>query len=199
MKLGLVTFALLCGASGGALADPERDRIGTDRATANAKLAEQQRECATRFIVAACLDDARTEHRDALKRLRQQELQLDEAKRRAAVEGRRKAIAEKAQPAQARASDALPDAPKVQMRRERPAASEPAARLDDSPTPRTPRAAASDPSRSEVEQREQWEQQQFEARRREAQAHRDAVAQRNALRAARGKVAAPLPVPSAPR
>ena len=196
MKLGLVTFALLCGASGGALADPERDRIGTNRATANAKLAEQQRECATRFIVAACLDDARTEHRDAFKRLRQLELQLDEAKRRAAAEGRRNAIAEKAHPAQARASDALPDAPKVQMRLERLAVSEPATRLDDSPTPSAPRAAASDASRSAVEQREQ---RQFEARRREARAHRDAVAQRNALRAARAKIAAPLPVPSAPR
>lgn len=194
MKSGLVTLMLLCVALGGALADSEHDRIGAERAAANAKLAAQQRECATRFIVAACLDDARTEHRDASKRLRQQELQRDEAKRRAAAEGRRKAIAEKAQPAPARASDVAPDAPKVRMRRERPAASDPAARLDDSPTPRAPRDDVSGSSRSAVEQREQ---QQFEARQREAQAHRDAVAQRNALQAARGKVASPLP--STPR
>ena len=196
MKPGLVTLVLLCAASGGALADPEHDRIGAERAAANAKLVEQQRECATRFIVAACLDDARTEHRDSSKRLRQQELQLDEARRRAAAEGRRNAIAEKAQPAQARASDVAPDSPKVRMRRERSAASEPAARLDDNPMPRAPRGDVSGPSRSAIEQREQ---QQFEARQREAQAHRDDVKQRNALRSARGKVAAPLPVPSAPR
>lgn len=196
MKLVPVTFALLCAASGGALADPERDRIGVDRAAANAKLAEQQRECATRFIVAACLDDARTAHRETLQRLRQQELKLDEAKRQAAAEGRRKAIADKAQPAQARASDAPPDAPRVRMRRAGPAASDAELRLDQSPAPRAHQAAASSPSRSAAEQRQQ---QQFEARQREAQAHRDAVAHRNAQRAASGKVAAPLPVPSAPR
>ena len=196
MKLGLMTFVLLCAASGGALADPESDRIAAERAAANAKLAEQQRECATRFIVAACVDDARTAHRETLQRLRQQELQLDEARRHAAAEGRRKAIAEKALPPQARASDATPDAPKVRMRRAAPAASDAEGRPDEGPASRVPPPAASGASRSAVEQSQR---QKFEARQREAQAHREAVASRNALRAARGKVAAPLPAASAPR
>lgn len=199
MNLRLLGFALLCGVSLGARADAEHERIAAERAAANTKLAEQQRECATRFLVAPCLEDARTENRATLARLRQRELQLDEAKRRATAEARRKAIAEKAEAQQARASDAAPEPPRVRVRRAPQAAPLPAGRASDSVAPRLPGGAEPGADRAALEQRNQ---QKFEARQRETRAHREAVERRNAQRAAKGKVAAPLPVPegaSAPR
>jgi hypothetical protein len=136
MMLRLLTLALLCGVSLGARADAEHERIAAERAAANAKFAEQQRECAARFIVATCVEEARTENRATLARLRQRELQLDEARRRATAEARRKAIAEKAEGQQARASDAAPEAPRVRVRRAPQPA--PASRASDSPAPRLP-------------------------------------------------------------
>ena len=198
MMVRLFTLALLCGVSLGARADTENERIAHERAAANAKLAEQQRECATRFIVATCVEDARTEHRATLARLRQRELQFDEAKRRATAEARRKAIAEKAEAQQARASDAAPEAPRVRVRRAPQPAPVPASRTPERLAPRLP-GSGSGADRAATERRNE---QKFEAMQRDAQAHRQAVERRNAQRAAKGKVAAPLPIPegaSAPR
>lgn len=195
MKLRLLGLALLYGASMGALADPEHDRITRGRAAANAVLAAQERDCATRFIVASCVEAARTGHRESLRELRQQALQLDEGRRRAATEARRKAIADKAQAQQVRASDAAPDAPRVRTRRA--PSGQPAGATPDA-VPHAQAASETGASRRAVEQRSQ---EKVEAGQREAQAHRDAVERRNAERAARGTVAAPLPAGggSAPR
>ncbi|HZT56214.1 MAG TPA: hypothetical protein VFA35_08315 [Burkholderiaceae bacterium] len=197
MTRRLLGFALLCGISFGAVADREHDRIASDRVAADAKLAAQEHACATRFVVASCVEDARTAHREALNKLRQQELQLDEGRRRAAAEARRNAIAEKAQAQQARASEATNDAPRVRVRRAPAAASAAVDRPDAGAAPHRPSASANangkataGADRSAVEQRHR---ESFEARQREAQAHRDAVLRRNAERAAKGKVAAPLP------
>ncbi|MEP7100875.1 MAG: hypothetical protein ABI781_10215 [Burkholderiales bacterium] len=187
MKLRLLGFALLCGASAGALADAEHDRLASERAAANAKLAEQRRECETRFIVAPCLEDARNDNRATLAQLRQQELKLDEGRRRAVAEARRKAIADKAEAQQGRASDPAPDAPRVRVRREPPAA--PVARAIEAPAAHAPSSVT---DQSSLEQRNQA---RFDAHAREAQAHRAAVARRNAQREAQGKAATPLPVP----
>lgn len=194
MKIRLLGLALLCGAAFGVRADAEHERIAGERASVNAKLIEQERECAGRFIVAACVADARTNHREALKKLRQQELQLDEGRRRAVAEARRKTLADKAQAQQARASDPAPDAPRVRVRR----ATAHVDRTHSDAATQLPGAKASGASRGEVEQRNQ---EKFEARRREVQAHREVVERRNAQRAASGTVAAPLPLigASAPR
>ena len=208
--LGLaLAIVAACGTAPTAHAEPEHERIATERAAANAKLAAQERECASRFIVAACLDDARTAHRVTLARLRQQELVLDEGRRRDAAEARRKAIAEKAQVQQARASDAPPEPPRVRVRRGSGAASAAEGAVDDavpapSAGPRSAHAVAphKPPAVKERGPLEQRNLKKFEARERAAQAHRDEVARRNAQRAAGGKVAAPLPTPqaaSAPR
>jgi colicin import membrane protein len=196
MRLRLFTLALLCGVSLWARADAENERIAAERAAANARLAEQQRECATRFIVASCVEDARTEHRATLARLRQRELQLDEAKRRATAEARRKAIAERAEAQQSRASDAAPEPPRARVRRAPQPAPVPASRAPERLTPLPGGGTGAD--RATVERRNE---QKFEAMQREAQAHRQAVERRNAQRAAKGKTAAPLSVPgaSAPR
>ncbi len=194
MKPRLLGFALLCGAAVGARADAEHDRIASERSAANARLTAQVRECESRFIVAPCLDAARSENRAALAQLRQQELQLDEGRRRAAAEARRKAIADKVGAQRGRASDAAAEAPHVHVRREPQVAPAPARRASEAGAPPMPALGPSGPDRAAIEQRNQ---RSFAARASEAQAHRDAVARRNADRAAQGKVAAPLPAPGA--
>jgi hypothetical protein len=183
--LGLVLTGALAGT---AHADAEHDRIGAARATANAKLADQERECATRFVVSSCVEAARSEHRATLAALRQQELQLDEARRSSAAAARRKAIAERVDAQAARASEARPEAPSVRVRQ----GAEPAQRVEREAAP-----AASRPSAAERAELERRNEAKFEARALAAKAHREAIEQRNAQRASKGKVAAPLPAPSA--
>lgn len=191
MNFRLIGVALLCGSSLGARADAEHDRIAAERAAANARLEEQVRDCESRFVVAPCLEAARKENRAALGQLRQQELQLDEGRRRAAAESRRKAIAERVEAQQGRVGDTAPEAPRVQVRREPPPIPIPSKHAPEMPpASHSPAATAND--RASLEQRNQ---EKFDARAREAQAHRDAVVKRNAERAANGKVAAPLPSP----
>ena len=192
MKLCCVCLMLLSVASGGALADAEHDRIAAERATANARLLAQERGCAARFIVADCVDDARKAHRSTVKGLRDQEIRLDEAKRQAAAEARRKTIAENAQAQHSRASDALPETPKIRVRRE-PHFAEPAANPPpDEVTTKRSSAPGVRGDRSAVEQRNR---EKYELRQRQAEAHREAVARRNRERAVGGKTVPPLPAP----
>jgi colicin import membrane protein len=203
MKVRLVGLALLGGVSCGAVAETEHDRIVAERTAVNAAFAERERECATRFIVAPCVDEARTDQRAALSKLRQRELQLDETTRRAAAESRRKAIAEKAEKAEkaeaqpARPSDESPEVAGERFRRS-PEPTEPTpARPWNDALPGRSGARSPATARAAIERRNEA---QFAAHRREAEAHRDEVARRNAERAAKGKTAAPLPVPpSSPR
>ncbi len=194
MNIRCLVVALACTLPALALAvDAERDRIAGERAAANARLADQERECGARFLVADCIEDARRTHRELTARLRKAQLQLDETRRRESAAARRKATAERVATQQARASQAASEPPGVQVRRV------------PEPVPPKPAVAASPPrpptlSASQV--RENTE--KFEARARAAQERRESVARRNAERAAKGKAAAPLPVPtpsgaSAPR
>ena len=159
-----------------AQAGSDRERIASERAAATARLAEQERVCRTQFVVTACVDAAQREFRVTQARLRREELALDEAARRAAA-------AQASQPA-----DAGPAVPREGARR-MPSPNAPAA-----PAPiRSRRASSAEDQRAEELRNEAA----LEARVRAAQAHRAAVERRNAERAARGKVAAPLPMPSA--
>ena len=190
MKLRFVGLAVLLGLSFDGLADPAHDRIATERAAANARLAEQERECETRFIVAPCLDSARQVQRAAATRLRRQELQLDDAKRREAAAERRKAIAEKTEARQVRAGDAKPESPRVRMRDGSQASPSPAPQAAEVATPLRPAGGVSHADRALTEQRNR---EKFDARMREEQARREAAERRNAQRAAQGKLAPPLP------
>lgn len=195
-----VCVVLVCGVSAVtvARADPGHDQIRAQRSVANARLAEQERECATRFIVANCIEDARNGNRLTLTRLRLQELQLDEARRRAAAEARRKVITEKAESQQARASEVEAQPPRVRMRRDGPQ-SAPAPEENRASEATTPTAPAANAERATNEQRSE---QRYDVRARALRDHKESVERRNVQRAARGKVAAPLPVPaggSAPR
>ena len=191
MKSRLLCFVLACASSAGTWADAEHDRIAAERAAANAQLAAQERECATRFIVAACVEDARTEHRATLARLRQQQLQIDESRRREAASARRKAIAERVEAQQARASEAPTEAPRVRVRR----APEPApvTRPPETALPRPNVGGAFGADRATIEQRNEAK---FEARARAALARREEVERRSAQREVQGKTAAPLPTAS---
>jgi len=171
-----------------AQAGSDRERIASERAAATARLAEQERVCRTQFVVTACVDAAQREFRVTQARLRREELALDEAARRAAAARRKQEIAERAAAQASQPADAGPAVPREGARR-MPSPNAPAA-----PAPiRSRRASSAEDQRAEELRNEAA----LEARVRAAQAHRAAVERRNAERAARGKVAAPLPMPSA--
>ena len=168
---------------------PEHERLSSERTAANARLTEQERACEEKFVVSACLESARKEHRATLARLRRAELVLDDGERREAAARRRQSIQEKASAQAARASDAASVSPR-QSPRATPV-----------PNPPSPAHAGGGPDRPTVlsaDQRatEERNRANFEARARAAQAHRESVERRNAQRDANGKAAAPLPVPS---
>ena len=167
-------------------AEPERERIAAERAAAMARFAEQERACSERFVVTACVDAARKEQRMTLTRLHRAELVLNEAERRETAARRRQTLQQKASGQEARASEPEQVAPQREHTRTAPAPNPPA-------PVRPPRSASSAAEQRATELRNQAA---FEARARAAQAHRDTVERRNVQRAAQGKVAAPLPVPS---
>jgi hypothetical protein len=65
----------------------ERARISAERQVAGQRFDETEKTCWQRFVVNACLRDARDNRRATLERLRQEELALDgvERQRRAAL------------------------------------------------------------------------------------------------------------------
>src|SRR5947207_14324881 len=60
----------------------ERQRIAAEQAEVEKAYAAREAECRRRFIVTSCLDAARRDRREAVERLRQQEVVLDEAQRK---------------------------------------------------------------------------------------------------------------------
>jgi hypothetical protein len=80
-----------------AASGPDSDaRIAAERAAVNARYAEQERECRTRFIVASCIDDAKRARRQDLDMLRARQIVVDETRRRERAEARRTELADKA-------------------------------------------------------------------------------------------------------
>ena len=197
MKAWRCRFALplaaLCAIGSTALAAaPELERIAADRAIAQARYVERERHCLAQFAVTACLDAARQERRATLNRLKRSEIEVEEAERRAAAATRQSAVDARMVEQRRRNASGPAAAPKARV--DRDAASQPgepaaASRL----LPRPPASRLPDAERRAVEQRKVMK---FEARQRSAQARREAVERRNALRAAQGKNAPPLPVPS---
>lgn len=168
----------------------ERQRIARERAQAEARFRAQRNECQQRFVVTACVDAARAEHRQTTQRLRREEGVLDEAQRRQRAAARLAAIEEKQRAERERAN--APRAPR--------AASEAAPRQ---PRPAHPRAAhepASAPSPAERAAEEARKRERYEARQREAREHREQAEARRVQRDRKGKPpAAPLPDPAASR
>jgi colicin import membrane protein len=166
----------------------ERTRIARERDEATLRFQQRQRECEQRFAVTACVDEARAEHRQALSRLRGQESVLDEAERKRRAALRMAAIREKVSAEAARDASPRPvrPAPAMQVSEPRQKAASPAVSR--------PASAASAPERSAQEARSR---ERFEKRQRDARAHRDEAARRQAERAKPGKSpVAPLPDPA---
>ena len=192
IRRGLACAALAglqCLAAGAARADEppeaqaERQRIAAERAAVEADAARAEAECRTRFAVSGCVADVQAQRRAALVPLRERELALDEAKRKAAAQER--ALRLEAKRAQA-ASAAPPPADSTRVRSRAPASAAPAGERE------RKRSKTADDA-AEAAQRAAERQQRLD----EAAAHRQEVEQRNAASAARGKKAQPLPVPSA--
>jgi hypothetical protein len=165
----------------GCAAADERGAILAERQALQARFAAQERECASRFVVNACLDDVRQRRREALEPLRERELRLDQAERLKRAEERRAFIAAK----QAAAAASRPSGgvtPQLRLRDPAPV-----------PEPRPTRVADEAERAAEAAARAR----EAEQRRAEAQAARQRVQQRQAEREAAGKKGEPLPVPAA--
>jgi hypothetical protein len=76
--------------------DAERAAIAAERSTIEARYAERERECAQRFVVTSCVDEAKRERRLGLDALKARQLALDEARRRARTAERSAELAAKA-------------------------------------------------------------------------------------------------------
>lgn len=170
-------------------AKPDRASFGSLRAAANAALAEKERACRSEFMVAACLDAAREDHQRVLTRLRNEELTLNDAQRKESAARRRQGLLEKAAARDAKRGSAAPTVAHAASQ-----AASASARTDAVDRPRDRPAVAGKANRAAFEEENKA---QFEARAKSAQAHREAVEQRNAERAAKGKKANPLPVSAA--
>ena len=173
----------------------EHERIARERVDVQAALKKQEAACQERFVVTPCLEAARKAEREALARLRRQEVLLDEQARKQRAAERAQAIRNNISADEARRRDesAGPTA-SAPVRVERAELAETPARVD-----RAQRELPVGERRMDEATRRAAEQQhieRYEADRRAAQMHREAVEQRNAKRVASGKAAAPLPVPS---
>jgi hypothetical protein len=199
---GLMLAGPVTGADRGVDASQQRLRIAAQRDQANMLLADRERACLPRFLVAPCIDAARAQQRSDLKRLRDEEVALDQAQRDESAARRREALAGKAAARRARGVAVGDDAAASQ----RAAASTSAASSPPEKKMHLRGEAASPPSANDARRRAEIEAKNvaaFESRVKAAQAHRDAVALRNARRldahpgAGANQRSAPLPIPKA--
>ena len=204
-RRGALLLAMLTSVAEGVAADDdavERMRITAERSAVEARFAERERECATRFVVTACVEEAQRELRAALASLRQQQTLLDEAQRkqRAAerLRGLSKPRANEAKQPVASARRETPEASAARSLSEPSlAASAPARRPLQPARPRKGGAPINPINPIERQTQEAARQADFAARTQAAQAHRAAVEQRQAERLKKkGRVAHPLPVPA---
>ena len=188
--VGLLVGSLAGCAS--AAVTPEISRIAAERSAADAAYVARERECLRQFVVTACLDGAKQQRRATLNRLKREEIEHDEAARRAAASARqaatdaREAERRKLQEAQSGA----PAAPRPEKERREPEPPSASKLLPRGPVSRRPAAEQRAIEAENVEK--------YEARQRAAQARKEAIERRNAARAAAGKQPTPLPVPTAP-
>jgi colicin import membrane protein len=174
-------------------AESERARIAAERKAMADLYAAEEKACASRFAVTACVDDVRARRRESLAPLRAQELTLEEAQRQQRALQRRQAIAAR----QAEVASRPPAPPLTETRVRQPT-------LPSSSAARAPRAHGDAHLRATELRATEAERRAGEARIRqdEAKAVQQRVERRLAEREAQGKKSMPLPVPgaaSAPR
>ncbi len=160
--------------------DTERAAIQRQREAAQADHDQRVAECRKVFAVTACQERARSTYRLEMRRLRGQELAIDDAERRERAKAHAERIMTKAEAAAQRKPRELDSR-------------EPKAKAAKGARPSISTANPAAPSRPHDAQASL---ERYEARQRQAQSHREAVERRNAQRATQKK-AKPLPVPSA--
>ncbi len=163
-------------------AESERNRITAERKATAAKFDAEERACADRFAVTACVDDVRARRRVALAPLRERELKLDEADRQQRAQERRSAIARR----QADAAQRAPAPPEPEARVRQPL-------LGASAAPRAPRPTDDAAARAAMAERRVQELRQRQA---EARATQERIDKRQAEREAQGSKPRPLPLPA---
>lgn len=178
----------------------ERDRIKTEQDRVEVVFVARERECRQRFVVTPCLDQARRDRRESLERLRQQQEVLDEAQRKKRAAQRIDEIRTKVSGEEEKQREAaVREPPRKEKQRTE-------VMTRSSPVQTAPHASAasgvasggsqSSPARSVSLERKRMA--DYERRQQEAKAHKEAVEQRNAERAASGKPPAKgLPAPGA--
>lgn len=161
----------------------QRERLSAERRQVERDFAEQERECAQRFLVTACVDTAKTQRRDALKRLSTREAALDDAERTRRAAARQQRIDAK-QARQARDREERASAPLIPFEPASAAIRTPTRAATHTPAPARPLDTA---QRRADEQRSRTE---YENRQSQVKARQEAAAQRAA---SRKPPAAPLP------
>ena len=189
----------------------ERERLHSERAAADKRLAEAQKACRAKFAVNDCLDQARREYNVTADEVKRQERILDDAQRKQRAAARQREIDERNSPEHqqqeaAKRARALAD----QQKREAEAAEKAAKRSADEAehakrgaeqktprgepgpqgSPRDPHAPAAHGPTPEEALRNRAE---YEERLQEAEKHKAEVAARNAQR--KKPAAADLPPP----
>jgi hypothetical protein len=172
----------------GAAQQAERARLAAQREAITARFLAEEQACRDRFVVTACVDEVRVRRREALEPVRQRELQLGDADRRARAAERQAALAEKQRAARQRVE--VPPAAEVRLRNApSPGASAPRPTGRPAPRKEDPAARAGEAA------------DRMKARQERDQASQDAqerVRKRRDDRAASGRAAAPLPPPDRP-
>lgn len=148
-------------AVGQADASAKRERLDAERSQAEEIYRRKEAECRTRFAVTACIDAARAERRATLARIRDEQLQLDEARRKERAAERLRRIEEKRResagapppsalpaPAPADSSETADSVGTGGSRRTAPATTSPAATTPAATTPAATRPAASQAGRA---------------------------------------------------
>lgn len=176
-----------------ALAEPaptERQRLAAERQVVESRYTAEEVECHRRFFVTRCVDDVRLRRRVASAGLRQQELTLDDAERRARAAERQQAVERKSAESASRpaASAPPPDLRPGAASSAASGASSASAAVTLEPTVR--KGPSSEAARDAAQRASAAEQ-----RRLDGKAERARISAREAQRAARGKPVAPLPLP----
>jgi len=166
-----------------------RARIEDERSRIEVQFNADMAACRQRFVVTACVDNARRRRRDALTAPRAEELTLDDLQRRERAAVRREVIQAKQREAASQA--AAPLAASAPGERVRPGPST----ATQTPAQRADPGAAASAAQASARQRANA------ARERQAQieATQARIRERQAERLREGKLAAPLPVPAASR
>lgn len=189
--VAVVLGGLLAAALATTVAAPvdERERLAVERQVVEARHADAVAACQTKFFVNDCLEVARHQRQRALDSLRQQQLRLDDARRRDRAAERLKLqhdatlsrAAEPSSPVQRRPRQA--DAARAAA-----SAALPLARTEGPSTPASVPAVAT---------RERQNQDAFDLRQQAAREHQRAVESRNGRQDAVRSPAASLPLPPA--